>query len=66
MYKYFVHYTWASATQNGDGATEIQRKTPITGICDIMEIQEDIKNSPLPIKPRSVIVTNFRRFEEPE
>jgi hypothetical protein len=66
MHKYFVYYTWASATQNGDGAVEIQRKDPITGIQDILDIQADIITRIKDVNPRTVIVANFRRFEEPE
>lgn len=65
MYRYFVHYTWVSNTQSGDGAIEIQRTSPISGLHDIIEIQNDIKRE-CEVKPRSVVVTNFRRFEEPE
>jgi len=65
MYKYFVHFTWVSNSENGDGCIEIQRNAPVTSHEDIVSMQNSILES-IHVKDATVVITNFRRFEEPE
>jgi hypothetical protein len=64
VYRYFVVY---KAGCECNGRAELRRSAPIRSIDDIASIEAELKEQTEGIsKDTSIIITNWRRFEEEE
>lgn len=64
MREYFVSYYFAGRKgDNGYGQMSINRPTLIRGCLDLQEIAEFIRQKN---KFKSVVILNWRRYEQPE
>jgi len=59
--KYFIHFTFKDKLGSGDGNCSMTRFDPLCNMDEIKDIESDLKRT---LGHTSVVVTNWRRFEQ--